>query len=613
MNSELNLEMNIELTVIEDLGIKLYGQLPPVLSEIISNAWDADATRVDVTLPQGDISDLSEIIIKDNGIGMSPVQIQNNYLRIGRKRRIDEDKDTTPNGRKVIGRKGIGKLSIFGVADTVEIETISDHKLTSFRMNIQDILKQAQENKKYKPTVLENEKESDEKQGTTVKLYLLKRKTRMDEESVRRNISRNFSIIGDEFKVFVNNKLISKADKHNKNNMEKNWDYDNAIISEDNPNWKISGWIGTSNKPLDEQERGIVIMARGKLLQAPTTFESKVGEKYLYSYIVGELNAEFLDEEEDLISTNRQSLVWETPEGSVLKEWGQSQLKTISKEWEEFRRENKEKTIREDPEFKKWLANLPKPDSTLANKMIKTITSSEYLDDDRRKELAGFMMTSFNQQIFRDLIVEFENDPNVSALFEVFKKWDLIEAHEIYILFTGRMQAIEQLEKHIDKNSKEIPTMHEFFQKWPWILDLTWTQYNHEVRYSKLLRENFPDEELEESDRRIDFISIGTGDTINVIELKRPGHSINPKDIDQLLDYVGFIEEHLGTDSERGYNQVCGYLIAGKIQTDRVTRKKMKSLVNDRLYVRTYEDLSTVSRRLYSDFTEKLKKLDESR
>ena len=35
--------MKIELTAIEDLGIKLYGKLPPVISEIVANSWDADA------------------------------------------------------------------------------------------------------------------------------------------------------------------------------------------------------------------------------------------------------------------------------------------------------------------------------------------------------------------------------------------------------------------------------------------------------------------------------------------------------------------------------------------------------------------------------------------
>jgi len=57
-------------------------------------------------------------------------------------------------------------------------------------------------------------------------------------------------------------------------------------------------------------------MARGKLLQTPTSFEAKVGATYSYSYLVGEINAEFLDAEENLIATHRQSVVKPTRVGA---------------------------------------------------------------------------------------------------------------------------------------------------------------------------------------------------------------------------------------------------------------------------------------------------------
>ena len=44
-----------------------------------------------------------------------------------------------------------------------------------------------------------------------------------------------------------------------------------------------------------------------------------------------------------------------------------------------------------------------------------------------------------------------------------------------------------------------------------------------EVWYSELLRKEFPEAKLEERNRQIDFVCIGVGDTVRVIELKRPG------------------------------------------------------------------------------------------
>lgn len=61
--------MSLSLNVLNHLGINLYSNIPAVLSEIVANSWDADATRVDIT-----ISD-DEIVIKDDGCGMSAEDI----------------------------------------------------------------------------------------------------------------------------------------------------------------------------------------------------------------------------------------------------------------------------------------------------------------------------------------------------------------------------------------------------------------------------------------------------------------------------------------------------------------------------------------------------------
>ena len=58
--------MQISLNALEHLGMNLYSNVPAVLSEIVANAWDADATRVVVEVNQDDQS----VEITDDGIGM---------------------------------------------------------------------------------------------------------------------------------------------------------------------------------------------------------------------------------------------------------------------------------------------------------------------------------------------------------------------------------------------------------------------------------------------------------------------------------------------------------------------------------------------------------------
>lgn len=59
--------LHIDLNVLNHLGLNLYSNVPAVLSEIVANAWDAEARRVYVSIEKGENK---RIIIKDNGCGM---------------------------------------------------------------------------------------------------------------------------------------------------------------------------------------------------------------------------------------------------------------------------------------------------------------------------------------------------------------------------------------------------------------------------------------------------------------------------------------------------------------------------------------------------------------
>ena len=46
MSSNKKLEFTFEIGTIDHLGVKLYSTIPPMIAELISNAWDADAHNV---------------------------------------------------------------------------------------------------------------------------------------------------------------------------------------------------------------------------------------------------------------------------------------------------------------------------------------------------------------------------------------------------------------------------------------------------------------------------------------------------------------------------------------------------------------------------------------
>ena len=116
--------MTISLNVLNHMGLNLYSNTPAVLAEVIANSWDADATNVDVVF---DIENKT-ITVTDDGCGMNRNDVNSKYLYVGYQKR---PRDSTAEGqlltpkhhRPPMGRKGIGKLSLFSIANEIRVYT----------------------------------------------------------------------------------------------------------------------------------------------------------------------------------------------------------------------------------------------------------------------------------------------------------------------------------------------------------------------------------------------------------------------------------------------------------------------------------------------------------
>lgn len=97
----------------------IYRQPASAIRELISNAYDADATMVTIN---SDAPRFDQISVKDNGIGISPEALQHLIENIGGSaKRTDigkslsitsEDSQYSPSGRKLIGKMGIGLFAV---------------------------------------------------------------------------------------------------------------------------------------------------------------------------------------------------------------------------------------------------------------------------------------------------------------------------------------------------------------------------------------------------------------------------------------------------------------------------------------------------------------------
>ncbi len=118
----------------------IYRQPGSALRELVANAYDADASQVIVLT---DAPRFAQITVEDDGAGMSPATLAHLLQNIGgsAKRRSEgaalgvtapDDRMRSPNGRRLVGRIGIGLFSVSQLTQSFQITTKvkSDHYRT---------------------------------------------------------------------------------------------------------------------------------------------------------------------------------------------------------------------------------------------------------------------------------------------------------------------------------------------------------------------------------------------------------------------------------------------------------------------------------------------------
>lgn len=145
--------INVSLRVIADLSQGLYRSPADAFKELVSNAYDADSPTVEINFSK----DFSKIIVRDFGKGMSIDDFVETMETIGgsSKRAADtESKEFTKSGRKIVGKIGIGLLSVSQIAKSLEIESTIEGSDIGFRANIQFDQFASEEARKIKITEL---------------------------------------------------------------------------------------------------------------------------------------------------------------------------------------------------------------------------------------------------------------------------------------------------------------------------------------------------------------------------------------------------------------------------------------------------------------------------
>ncbi|HAI6717187.1 TPA: ATP-binding protein, partial [Escherichia coli] len=493
-------EMLVSLSVLGHLGINLYSNVAAVITETVANAWDADATEVHIKLSP------DRITISDNGFGMTIHDMNSKYLTVGYQKRNDKSQLLTPKGRLPMGRKGIGKLSLFSIAKTVTVESIKDgerHGLVMEVPKIEHAIKSGAG--RYYPEPLDSAQLSVS-QGTLVTLRDLNRsRIPATATALRKKLARRFSVIGsNDFRVFVDGVEVTAKEREDLKHVQFVWDINSGVdfkkecpglitvtdissfLTESqlfNPEWSIKGWIGSIKQPsqLNTPEgnlNSIVVLSRGRLFQENILDDINDGGIYT-KYLTGQLEADFLDtdEDEDIATSDRQRVVEDDPRYQYLKSLVKIALRKVAGQWSSLREKQGAKEAKEsNPVLAEWIGSLKPASRGYAEKMIAQIESLPLEDKPQeKKELFKHAIFAFERLRIKEMSQELADAVffNAEKLLPLLEKQDDLEATLYYEIAKSRVDVIQSFKGLVDNDEKEKVLQRYLFEHL-WLLDPSW-------------------------------------------------------------------------------------------------------------------------------------------
>jgi len=602
--------LRISRTTVDKLGIKLYDRVAAAVAELIANSYDADAENVTIHLPlnkylarqhQEKIIDQGyEIIVEDDGHGFTQEEANALYLLVGKERRSDprQGPKSRYKQRPVLGRKGIGKLAPFGVCNEIEVWSASGepnkppYQVANFILKYEQIVHFDVETE-YHPSPGEDDGKLVQKTGTKITLRNFYRKKTPNKETFHSQLSRRFSIGLPDFEIHVNDTTggtptfsIGDFEIEIMENTRIDLDDRPITVYRENDDGEkteeveellpIRGWVAFSKQSYrNDLMAGVRIYTRGKLSSVTRDFGIKsgfTGENTIRSYLVGEIHAEWIDEDgkEDLNQTSRQDILWGTVRGQAFQDWGRVLLRDLGR------------LSRTPVQEKNWYLFLEKTkfnekaETTLpSNKLIERakilgkliggrISADELEDDTKLNQIAEVVIAVTPQFEWIDTYAEITSK-EIIDLEEIAELFASAKIGEITILgnvASRRLGAIRRLQIELDKEPEvDEKILQNIIEESPWLINPQWTVFGitetfktvrgrFERWYKNEYEEEIVTSTLNEDNKIPDFVLLHPGLYLEIVEIKRRWHKFSNSEYQRLDNYVTALDTFLSINED---------------------------------------------------------------
>lgn len=626
--------------IIDSLGIQMYQSPVAAIAELVANAWDADAAAAAITLPAA-LDENAEIVIQDNGGGMTFAECQEHYLSVGRNRRLEGKKSKL--GRPVLGRKGIGKFAGFGIARIVEIETVSAEtgERTSFRLDLQTLRSGVFVSSTSREIDLLSADGPDDSRkaahGTTIRLKTLALSRKPAPDQFARSMARRFVFAqaANGFAVTINGAALPPDADPLGNAVEFVFPRDYA--TDEKPEgltvvadgWaeedlgdghKVQWQVKFTGKPIGEEEfRGVAVYCGIKVAQTPFFFQLSGGlaGQHGQQYMTGRVRADYLDQlNADVITTERQRINWEASAAKTLLDWGQGRTKQLLQLWQSRRAEAKILAI--DARlagFSSRLSSLPASEAKVVRRALAQMAKIGQLDEEHFQELARAILTAWEGGRLQEIIREVARMETMDApvLMGLLAEQQVLTTLHIGEAVKLKAEVIEGLRRRIDTRELE-NAVRDYIAKNPWLISPELDTFAVETRIYKLAAEAAAEAGIEKDDDwkgRVD-LALSSGDQLMILEFMRPGLAVDRNHIDRFQRYVDIlrdrVEANTGLGGTEGFRNIRGLLVADKLNAKPEDRHVIQRMAQAGMLCREWPVLLAEAEAQWSEFLNVLAK-----
>lgn len=504
----------------------------------------------------------SEIAVADNGEGMTPEEVQDNYLRLGRDRRAAEHRETTSGrNRPIIGNKGIGKLAGLGIAETMVVKTRRAGQCTTLTIN-RSALDQAESLEEFDLQAEVSETDESE-HGTEIRLEgLLDHVGSVDEQKLREHLALELPTESD-WRVVVNGTEASADDIPG-----KKFPIDDEIEGFG----RVRGFYKIV-KRRKGMPAGFAVRIRKRIVQPTSLFglNQQAHGYFVLTRIIGELEPDFIDpvtEDGDPerafdINTSRTGLNPESPRVQALEEYAEKKLTGIAAGLAKQRAARRKAAAKErNPALEARMQRLGPEVYAKLDAMIDKIIIQLARNESNKTidELVDIIVRYYESDALATLVdsIKGEKDEDVARLADLLAQFGAARISDIAQLVHGQLIVIESLRAKIEEGSLEAE-IHHVIAANIWLLRERLTYWFDNKAFSTQLEDKLAKEFKLEKAQRPDLVCYddsnlspdGKAGKLLVVEFKRPGVTVGHQELAQVMTYKSVFKASLAQFDEQ--------------------------------------------------------------